>query len=69
MRQNLLNFVKSKPSNPALPLLLISPLDIDKETVQYRSGVYELQDLGLVSEFRVDRLDDTIQYSEQVCII
>ena len=68
MQQQIAKFIQSKPDKPSIPLLLISPLDVPKETVQCGVGAYELLDQSLISQVRVDRIDNTVDYNNEVSV-
>lgn len=59
-------YLNSKPIVPTLPLLIINPLNADADTVHEKLSVKELMDNEIVSEVRIDSLDNTIDYSNQV---
>lgn len=66
VKQQLVMFIMSKPARPSVPLLLVSPLDVSSEAVQYNLNVYGLLDQKLIHSVRVDRLDNTIDYNSRV---
>ncbi|KAF6035839.1 MCM3AP [Bugula neritina] len=63
-RQRLEELLSKLQPIPAVPLLIISPLGIAKESVQRLMGVYEYLERGLVSHVKVDRLD--VNYNKQL---
>ena len=59
----------TKPVNPAIPLLIINTLDIDEGNLRLELGVDELFASHAVSDVRVDCMENTVDYSDQVSII
>ena len=62
-------YMTSKPVNPAIPLLIINTLDIDEDNVRLELGVDELFASHAVSDVRVECMENTVDYSDQVSII
>ena len=61
-------YIISKPVNPAIPLLIINTLDIDEDVLRLELGVDELFASHAVSDVRVDCMENTVDYSDQVSI-